>query len=197
MKIAGVVLAGGLSTRMGQDKAQLRLAEQSLLARNVALLSTLPLAQVYVSGHYPDYTCISDLNATLGPIGGLHACGEYLYKQYDAMFIIPVDMPLLSDVDCLHLMQQFTQYPQGVFYAQATFPMLLPLNRAVKAYLCAAVTATANKQRSLYRMLNTLNVHAISTPPAQAYRFQNSNTPEQWADCVATYHALNSSKEKQ
>jgi len=195
LKIAGIVLAGGLSSRMGQDKAQLVLAQQTLLERNVTLLSSLGLSDIFVSGQYDGFQCIEDINPALGPIGGLHACSQFLYKQYDAMFIIPVDMPLLGDVECLHLLQQFINYPQGVFYGQAIFPMIVPLTTELNEYLSQALASPHNKQRSLYRLLNTLKLQAITTPQAQNFRFQNSNTPQEWADCLETYHALKSTKE--
>ena len=195
MKIAGIVLAGGLSSRMGQDKAQLLLAEQTLLTRNVALLSRLALADVFVSGQYDGFQCIADLNPVLGPIGGLHACSQFLYKQYDAMFIMPVDMPLLGDAECQYLLQQFINYPQGVFYEHATFPMIVPLTTELNKYLAETLVATDKKKRSLYRLLKTLKLQAISYPTEHNFRFQNSNTPQDWADCLATYHALKSTKE--
>ena len=102
MKIAGIILAGGLSTRMAQDKATLLLGKKTLLARNVSLLSALNLNDVFVSGDYQGFQCIQDLHTSLGPIGGLHACVEMLFNDFDALFVIPVDMPLLSVVNNLY-----------------------------------------------------------------------------------------------
>ncbi|GLS91676.1 molybdenum cofactor guanylyltransferase [Psychromonas marina] len=195
MKIAGIILAGGLSSRMGQDKAQLLFAKQTLLARNVSLLSGLGLIDTFVSGKYPNFQCIEDINLELGPIGGLHACVEFLYQQIDALFIVPVDMPLLSEAECHYLLQQFVTYPQGVFYEQATFPMILPLNLQLKEYLSEALASPHNKQRSLYRLLKTLKLQPINYQTESYFRFQNSNTPEEWENCLATYHALKSNKE--
>ncbi|MEI6897344.1 MAG: molybdenum cofactor guanylyltransferase [Psychromonas sp.] len=195
MKIVGIVLAGGLSSRMGQDKAQLLLAEQTLLVRSVALLSALRFSDVFVSGQYHGFQCIEDIKPSLGPIGGLHACVESFYRQYEAMFILPVDMPLISANECQYLLQQFTHYPQGVFYEQAIFPMILPLTRALKEYLSEALDSEHNKQRSLYRLLRTFNLESINYPKEACFRFKNSNTPGDWADCLTTYHALKSNKE--
>ena len=195
MKIAGIVLAGGSSSRMGQNKAQLLFDNETLLARNVALLSSLALPAVFVSGQYDGVQCIADLSPSLGPLGGLHACSEFLYKQYDAMFITPVDMPLLGKAECVYLLQQFISYPQGVFYEHATFPMIVPLTMALKDYLADVLTSPHSKQRSLYRLLKTLKLQAISYPIAQRFRFQNSNTPEELLACLATYHALKNSEE--
>ncbi|HEY5716516.1 MAG TPA: molybdenum cofactor guanylyltransferase [Psychromonas sp.] len=194
LKIAGIVLAGGLSVRMGQDKAQLRLQQQSLLARAVLLLESLGLAQVFVSGNYPGYSCIGDLHPQLGPLAGLDACVNALYEDYDALFIVPVDMPLLTASQCHSLLQQFIDYPQGVFYQDSTFPMLLPLNVAIKNYLAEVLTTAEKKQRSLHRLLQKLKAQAIRYPQAQAFRFQNSNTPEQWAQCLEIYNHLEQEK---
>lgn len=190
MKIAGIVLAGGLSSRMGQDKAQLLLAKQTLLTRNVELLTELFIDDVFVSGKYKGFTCIEDINSELGPIGGLHACVESLYNKYDALFILPVDMPLLDNETCQYLLQQFVKYPQGVFCEHAIFPMILTLNKDLKNYLSDALASLHNKQRSLYRLLNTLKLQPIHYNKSDLFRFKNSNTPQEWTDCLATYHAL-------
>lgn len=190
MKIAGIVLAGGLSSRMGQDKAQLLLAKQTLLTRSVELLSTLMLGDVFVSGKYKGFTCIEDINVELGPIGGIHACVESLSKQYSALFVLPVDMPLLGSEECRYLLQQFVEYPQGVFYEHATFPMILPLNAELKEYLIEALASPHNKQRSLYRLLKILKLQPVNYQTEAHFRFQNSNTPEEWGDCLAAYQTL-------
>ena len=195
MKIAGIVLAGGLSSRMGQDKAQLLFAEQTLLTRNVELLSSLHLMDIFVSGQYEGFQCITDISEALGPIGGLHACCEYLFEQFDAMLILPVDMPLLNDVTCKYLLQQFKKYPQGVYFEQSTFPMIMPLTSALKDYLSETLASPHNKHRSLYRLLKTLKLQPISYQTEDRFRFQNSNTPQEWQDCLETYHSLKSTKE--
>lgn len=195
LKIAGIVLAGGLSRRMGQDKAQLPWLQKSLLARAVDLLKSARLADVFVSGNYPPYPCILDIHPQLGPLSGIHACVNSLYDDYDALFILPVDMPLLSESECHSLLQAFSRFPQGVFCQDATFPMILPLTLSLKNYLSDVLSVQEKKQRSLYRLLKILKIQSLSYPQEVAFRFQNSNTPEQWAHCLTTFNKLKENKD--
>lgn len=195
MKIAGIILAGGLSTRMGQDKATLLLEKQTLLKRNVALLSKLNLSSIFVSGNYQGFQCIKDIHSSLGPIGGLHACVEILLGEYDALFVVPVDMPLLTTAEFLTLLEQFNEYPEGVFYEQVTFPMILPLTQQLKNYLTEVINSSENKHRSLYRLIKTVKLQPIKYQLENYFRFQNSNTPKQWANCLETFKALNETKD--
>jgi len=188
-------LAGGLSSRMGQDKAQLQLAKQTLLSRAVSLLENVNLKQTFVSGQYPQYASIPDIYPQLGPLGGVHACVEQLYDSFDALFIVPVDMPLLSAVQCELLLNEFIQYPQGVFYQQVTFPMILPLNHQLKEYLEEALVSPHKIQRSLYRLLKTLKIQSVNFPQQHDFRFQNSNTPQEWQTCLQMHAALQTNKE--
>ena len=146
---------------MGQDKATLLLEKQTLLARNVMLLSALNLSDVFVSGEYQGFQCIKDIHPSLGPIGGLQACVETLFGKYDALFVVPVDMPLLTEIECLTLLQHFKQFQEGVFYEQVTFPMILPLNKQLKNYLTDVLNSSENKHRSLYRLIKTVKLQPI------------------------------------
>jgi molybdopterin-guanine dinucleotide biosynthesis protein A len=197
LKMAGMVLAGGLSSRMGQDKARLELAQQSLLTRAVDLLEGIDLGKTFVSGFYPDFNCITDIHQQRGPIGGLHACVEALYDDYDALFVLPVDMPLMGEPQCAFLLSEFKKHPQGVFYEQALFPMILPLTLALKNYLREAVTSTQKKHRSLYCLLNTLKIQAVNDIKQQDERFQNSNTPDQWLSCLKIHQKLQNKNNKE
>lgn len=216
MKIAGVILAGGQSTRMGEDKATLTLEQHTLLARAVALLKAAGFDDCFVSGDYQGFNCILDQQACLGPIAGIAACASHLSDRYDAMFIIPVDMPLLASQDCQYLLQYFSQQStaqgpiiencsnksqpsghllsnkQGVYYKQATFPMLLSLNKTLLDYLAEVVTSPHKKHRSLYRLLETIDIKGVDQKEVDAFRFENTNTPEQWQRCLATYAMMQS-----
>lgn len=195
VKIAGVVLAGGLSTRMGEDKAQLTIKQQSLITRSVELLRSVALDEVFVSGDYPNYDCITDIHPQLGPLSGIHACVEALSEHYEALFILPVDMPLLTKDEGTFLIDKFSGLTQGVYYQDATFPMILPINQPLKDYLSETLTSRDKKQRSLYRLLTACKATPISYSTELAYRFENTNTPEQWKACLAVHQQLKNSKD--
>lgn len=100
---AVLILAGGRSRRMGQDKATVSLGGKSLLLRAIDFWrQAMPGAKIYVSAGQPehtldlpaDVTCIYDMNPDLGPMGGLQAA----FRQTgEALFCVSaVDMPLLS-----------------------------------------------------------------------------------------------------
>lgn len=199
VKIAGVVLAGGQSLRMGRDKATLTIEQQTLLERSVDLLHRVGFDDCFVSGQYEGFDCIADQQTDLGPIAGIAACAKQLYRDYDAVFIIPVDMPLLAEQDCRYLLQYFLtlnttntelSLSQGVYYQKTTFPMLLTLNQALLDYLADVVTTTNKKHRSLYRLLESLDIKGFNQKEEDAFRFENTNTPEQWQHCLTLLRAM-------
>ena len=234
MNIAGIVLAGGQSSRMGQDKAKLTIEDHTLLSRAVNLLHAAGFEDCYVSGDYQGFNCIPDTQSELGPIAGIAACATQLSglkqacpsidnsaysapeyyapkhyapkqsKKYDALFIMPVDMPLLAAEDCKKLLQHFIKQftnqsitgKQGVYYKETTFPMLLSLNDTLITYLNDALNSVHKKQRSLYRLIETLNIEGISQQQVDLFRFENTNTPEQWQRCLVTYNKMQTVKFK-
>ena len=102
-RVAGVVLAGGLSSRMGRDKALLRvygLDNPDLLARTHTLLAAL-LPQCWVSCRpglpRSGYECIFDEKNDCGPVAGVVAALRIAQAQgFSAVLVLSCDMPFMD-----------------------------------------------------------------------------------------------------
>lgn len=101
--VAALVLAGGLSRRLGRDKRGVELDGRTLLARTVDLVRPL-VAEVYVSvreeGGLPDGFGVDGLTPRIpdavpgiGPMGGILTALETLERP---VLALACDMPLLT-----------------------------------------------------------------------------------------------------
>lgn len=105
----GVVLAGGQSSRMGQDKALLRLVPEGPTLLEHALDRLSPLVdELLVVGHPLSHGhvgpfVIPDDRPGMGPLGGLLTAMRY--AAHDRLLVLAVDMP---NVDAL-LLQRLKQ----------------------------------------------------------------------------------------
>ncbi len=182
-EIAGVLLAGGLSSRMGENKALLELEGQTQLDRGANLLEGLSLKAVYISGDYPKaggITCIKDNVAQLGPIGGIYSCVLALSGKASALLILPVDMPFVTHIELQNLIDSGDGC--GVYYQDAIFPLLIPISTELVDYLEQAISSDKNRDRSLYRLFRTLNYKALEGCEHSAFRLANANTPQEWRE---------------
>jgi molybdenum cofactor guanylyltransferase len=94
---AGFVLAGGRSTRMGEDKALLRVGKYSLLEHALEKLRVVPLAAApRIAGGRPELkpygTLIADVHPDCGPLSGIEAALAASDETFN--IFLPVDMPL-------------------------------------------------------------------------------------------------------
>ncbi|MBU2710625.1 molybdenum cofactor guanylyltransferase [Zooshikella harenae] len=168
----GVILAGGLSSRMKQDKAQLVLPSgKNLLAHAENLMASLPLTEVIVSGKQG----VSDIYPKRGPLGGILA----IAKRYPGkrLLVIPVDMPLLKPEVLSKLL--ITNNPNNVpvVYLGYPLPLLLSLTKEVVDYLNDAMQGL--KSASIKSML--MEFQCIQLPELNEEYFFNCNTPEEFA----------------
>lgn len=100
MRLLGVVLAGGRSSRFGSDKALALYRGVALLDHAVAALEPL-VAEVAVAGRtHPGLRTIADSPAPgLGPLGGLNgALALAAAEGFDAVLSVPCDVPDLDSV---------------------------------------------------------------------------------------------------
>jgi molybdopterin-guanine dinucleotide biosynthesis protein A len=176
-EFVGVVLAGGKSTRMGKDKALLKVNDQSMLDRSVALLEELGAAKVLVSRNNSEPNSVPDIYPKHGPLSGIHAA---IFETELPILVIPVDMPLL-DIDTLTPILKAGLVSQTpCHYEKHPMPVFIPNTQDVRAYLEYNLSNPSGDKTkvSIKRLLNYLGSLTLTTEYKDT--LANANTPEQW-----------------
>ena len=186
MKTIGVVLAGGLSSRMLEDKAELIWKQKSLLEHTEQLLKDAGCFEVLASNNnsnnnYPNH--IQDRYPQSGPLAGIDACLAHTLEHFTAassMLIMPVDMPLMSQTLLTHLIEQSEQ-GKATYYSLGRFPLILPVSLRLSQFLKETLdTHQSGKGVSIKQLLFQLESKVLSIDKEQQPAFFNCNTPQQW-----------------
>lgn len=177
--VAGIVLAGGLSSRMGRDKARLVLGGQTLLQRACDLLAAAGAVPVRVSGPYPEHGGRVDVVARCGPLGGLHTMLQDLEDGW--AWVIAVDMPGLRPAMLQRLRD--AQPVSGAIYSGHPLPMLLKIDTACRNVLADRVRDPQGPH-SLHALQRALGFTQVDAGIDERAGLVNCNTPEQWKDAA-------------
>ena len=178
----GLVLAGGRSTRLGQDKVELPVAGQTLLARTASLAARF-CSRVVVSGRNPaqlglELDWLPDDAPGLGPLGGILTG---LIHLGGPLLVLACDLPLLDEATVARLVEHRGRRPAGAvittFLQSATGfiePLVAVYEDAARDHLAAARDAGVCK---LARALPEAGRHLIPYGPESAHVFFNVNYP--------------------
>lgn len=188
--LAGVILAGGKSSRMGVDKSALILPESqiSLLEHSQQQLALICAENVFISGaSHPD--AFLDLVPNCGPLAGIYSVLNQLQKQnsqINEIIVVAVDMPDIRYTDLDYLVKMGRESQSLCCFYKCFLPLYMPLTTEVIEYLSALFVpqtsepALSNKQSqyALKRMVNELQGRQIAV--LKDAQLDNINTPEQW-----------------
>lgn len=187
--LTGVALAGGLSRRMGQDKAALDLAGQPLLARVVGRLERV-CARVIVIGPRrlqalaPSVAIYPDSRPHLGPLGGLATALPLVATPW--VFLAGCDMPFIQPALVRHMASLALASPNAQAVALVGPRGLEPLHALYRRDIGALVDdALAGERASMTSLLARMRV--IEVAPEDMARLDpdalstfNANTPDEW-----------------
>lgn len=199
----GFVLAGGRSTRMGQDKALLRLSGRSLLDLALDKLRALPLAGApRIAAARSDLSAyaavVGDLQPGCGPLSGIEAALAASAQPLNVF--LPVDIPLLPPRFLLWMLQRAAitgalvtvprvngrPQPLCAVYHRDLLGRLSASLRAGEHKVMPVVTAAA-REHSPANNIDIFDVELVVSAhgqlpgysPLPLYRwFHNCNTPE-------------------
>lgn len=174
----GVVLAGGQSRRMGQDKTELMLGGRSLLQRAVGLLQSLGTVDVVVSGEREGYRCIADLHPGGGPLVGLFSVMQQ--RSGERLLVLPVDMPRLGVALLQHLLSNQRE-AAAAHYLGAVLPLRVDADPTAIAAAAELLSSDDRSKHSLRAFLERIGARPLALPPgAERAALDGCNTPEQW-----------------
>lgn len=95
---SAIILAGGYSSRMGQNKAELDFHGVSFLQHQVNKLHSLGIREIFIAGYEnaPDgCQFVPDVYPHRGPLSGIHA--GLLAIRDDRALVLAVDTPLVPE----------------------------------------------------------------------------------------------------
>lgn len=175
-----LVLAGGRSSRMGQDKAKLKLANGvTLLQQAEQLLREAGAGQVLVN--HPDAAAkqkVKDLYPARGPLSGIH--GALHQNDKLPLLILPVDMPLMTPLYLRQLVQYGQQKQQSCYFDEQCLPLYV--FQSDKAEQLISEWLSAGESPSVWRLVKALQAETLPLPEKNA--FKNANDPKQWQECL-------------
>lgn len=97
-QITGIILAGGLSSRMGQDKGLLQYKGRALVDYAIDALKPL-CSEIIISSNNKEYELfgyrvVRDVHQKVGPIGGLYSA--LAEANTNDILMCPCDMPFIT-----------------------------------------------------------------------------------------------------
>ena len=156
---AGVVLAGGRSSRMGQPKAELEWHGSTLLRRTLGVLARSvdgPLLVVRAAGQpLPQLPAqveiVEDPEQGLGPLQGIAAGLAAMAGRAQAAFVCSTDLPFLHPAFVRRVLSALTD----------EFDVVLPVARGYPQPLAAAYRVTLAPLITDLIAALTLQVHDL------------------------------------
>lgn len=190
----GVVLAGGLSSRMGQDKAKLLRNTTNMLNFSKQLLIDSGIKNIMVSGDGYD---IADKVKKSGPVGGIYSVLSR-FPQAKSILILPVDLPFMTTKTLTDLRIKGELSQKATYFEGHNIPLYLPNNAYVELFLSKNFSSnslvntgqfsektTKKKGPSIKALLQSIPHQAISCCDSKA--LFNTNTPEQWQQAIKQF----------
>jgi molybdopterin-guanine dinucleotide biosynthesis protein A len=190
--LSTIVLAGGHSHRLGQDKALLPWRGRTLIEYIVSQLKAISDDVLVITGpqvryrELVDVPIFADAIKGAGPMGGLYT--GLTHARYDYSFVAACDMPLLSRavIDLLREELDGSAWAIVPKIADYRVPTLAIYH---KKSLSVIERLLAQGRTSLQELLDAIPTKIISEQKLRqidpALRsFFNLNTPEDWEELI-------------
>jgi molybdopterin-guanine dinucleotide biosynthesis protein A len=161
------ILAGGLSRRMGRDKARLRWGRRTMLAH---------IRATATGTGFPVRIIRRDLVPRCGPVGGVDTALST--TKAEAVLFLACDMPLVSADLLWFLLKKLRPAASALFVCTRDgpgFPFL------VRRKALSEVTRQLKAGKfSLHELAGAVKATLVRPPPKFDSQLTNINTPRDW-----------------
>jgi molybdopterin-guanine dinucleotide biosynthesis protein A len=184
--VTAFVLAGGKSSRMGSDKAFLRLGDETLLWRALKTAGAVASA-VRIVGEAQKFAVfgevVEDVYPGQGPLGGIHAALSSSTTELN--LVLAVDLPFLGPGFLEYLLSRARESDAMITVPRAgggLQPLCATYRRGFVDVAERSLRERKNKIDALFATVGTCVIEEDELVRAgfSAEMFQNLNTPEEW-----------------
>lgn len=183
--VTGVVLAGGKSSRMGTDKAFVRVAERTLIERTTAVVRCCFVQNVIIANHPEMFSSLGlpvfkDDVPDLGPLGGIATALRRV--ETEAIFVVACDMPFLNPELIREMAKALGDFDAVAARIDGRFEPLHAVYR--RRSLPGIESRIATRDYSVVRLLESLRVRVFEEKELSGFAewrrtFLNVNTPQE------------------
>lgn len=175
-----VVLAGGKSSRMGQDKALMKMGGKMMIQHVSDNLAKV-FDEVFVSGNrsedFVSMKVIKDKYEQKGPMEGIRSALAHCQED---IFVCSCDMPFVSTELMKNMLQRKTE--NKICIAKCEGKIYPVLGVYPYAILDALTKSIEKDQLKMTRFLEQQNAHYIQYDESFRPQFLNINTPESFRE---------------
>lgn len=192
--ITAIILAGGKSLRMGENKALLQLNGKSIIMHISHLMLTLFQRVILITNDPDKYDFLGlesykDIYPGKGPLGGIHA--GLKYSKTEKNFIVSCDIPLVTGELIKFLTEYETIQPVTIARAEEYIQQLCGIyNKSVldeaDHMLCTDSTEVSGVRKSKCRVLSLIEktgaeiIESYDIPCYTEGMFLNMNKPDDY-----------------
>jgi molybdopterin-guanine dinucleotide biosynthesis protein A len=183
--VTAFVLAGGKSSRMGSDKAFLRLGDETLLSRALKLAGAV-VSEVWIVGDAKKFApfgrVVEDVYRERGPLGGIHAALSGSTTELNLM--LAVDLPFVAEKLLRYLLSRALESGAMVTVPRSgsgVQPLCAVYRRGFTEVAEQSLREGKNKIDSLFAKVETCVIEESELVRAglSEQMFRNLNTPEE------------------
>lgn len=167
----GAILAGGMSSRMGEPKQDIALADGRTMIEHVHGAMATVCERVVILGDcqsLPELQRVRDLRPNQGPLGGIEAL---LASGIDSHYLVcPCDVPRITP-HVFHALLIASERPATMFDDH-------PLPARIDATALAIVQQLLNDEhRAVWRLMEALDAERVAIPEGCETMLRNVNSP--------------------
>jgi len=175
--ITGIILAGGKSSRMGQDKGFLKLKGETFMSYIIEALKPI-VGDIIIVSNNSDYDVfklkrVADVMEDSGPLAGLYA--GLLHSETENNIVLSCDVPLINTSVLKKLIVGFTPEIDVIqFESQGkTMPLIAMYKRDC---MHPILKLLQSNERRLRFAIEHLEVKTIQLDPELGETVRNINT---------------------
>ena len=165
LSVTGVILAGGKSRRMGQNKALLQLGGSPLIAHVIRRMRLVTDELLLITNDHVEYAHLglpmhSDMIPDAGALGGIYT--GLMHASYDAVLCVACDSPFLQPKLLSYLVSILGEYDAVMPYTYQTNSTSPNDNQITLQTLCAAYSKRCLPIIEVMLQESELRVHALA-----------------------------------